>query len=156
MAKIDADEVYPGLYQGSRPPQGLALAAAGFKAVVLAAREHQPDPQKFSGLDAVVLVPLDDSGYPPTPGEKRAANQAAKVVANIVRSGRPVLVTCHMGRNRSGLIVGLALAELAPDVSRAKIVAAIRQAREGALSNKWFETMVMTAPRARRAARRYR
>jgi len=156
MPKLDADEVYDGLYQGARPPQGRVLADMGFSALVLAAFEHQPDPKRFPGLETVISVPLDDSGYPPTPGEQRAATMAAKAVANILRSGRIVLVTCHMGINRSGLIVGLALADLLPDVSRRDIVAAVRRARPGALSNKWFEQMIMTAPRSkrRRAARR--
>ena len=155
MPLLDATEIYPGLYQGSKPPQGRALANAGFNAVVLAAREYQPRGERFPGLDAVIAVPLDDSGYPPTPGEQRAAVMAARAVTNIVRSGRKVLVTCYQGRNRSGLIVGLTIAELLPDANRVSIIDAIQEARPGSLSNRWFETMVRTAPRRqRRAVRR--
>lgn len=149
MPPFDATEIYPGLYQGSVPIRGRFLSERGFSAVVLAAREHQPGPERFPGLRTVISAPLDDAGYPPTAGEKQTAKMAATAVADIIRSGRRVLVTCHMGRNRSGLIVGLALADLLPDANRHYIVETIREARPGALSNKWFETMIVTAPRGR-------
>jgi protein-tyrosine phosphatase len=50
--------------------------------------------------------------------------------------GKRVLITCHMGRNRSGLVMGLVLMQLG--YTSAQAIALIRSARKGALSNAHF------------------
>lgn len=122
------------LAQGSAPPDGARLP---FNTVVLAADEYQH--ANFPGSD-VIRVPLDDSGPPPTPEERRAIRETAREVARRVRAGQRVLVTCWQGRNRSGVISGLALSELGiPGPRAAKL---IRRLRNG-LTNPHFHEMVI-------------
>jgi protein-tyrosine phosphatase len=121
------------LAQGSAPPADVPLP---FETVVLAAKEYQPlMPHCFEVLRAW----LDDSGPPPTPAERTQIHATAHEVARRVRSGRRVLVTCMQGRNRSGVIAGLALAELG--MPRGDAVRLIRALRNG-LTNPYFLAMV--------------
>jgi len=121
------------LAQGSVPTPGARLSAS-FDTVVLCAVEHQRVP--LPGVE-VMYVPLDDSGPPPTALEVQLAWKAAKLVAKRVRAGKRVLVTCAMGRNRSGLVMGFTLIMLGLTAQQA--VAAIRRARGAdALSNRHF------------------
>lgn len=92
------------LAQGSAPPPSALLP---FDTIVLAAMEYQPD---LPGYE-VLRVPLDD-GPPPGAETQKQIRSAARDVARRVRAGRRVLVTCWQGRNRSGVIAGLALREL--------------------------------------------
>ncbi len=93
------------LAQGSAPPPGVRLP---FDVIVLAAEEYQPN---LPGYE-VLHVPLDDSGPPPTAHERRLIRENAPRIARRVRAGKRVLVTCRQGRNRSGVLAGLALVEL--------------------------------------------
>ena len=123
------------LAQGSAPPLGVPLP---FDTVVLAAREYQPDLPGFE----VVRVPLDD-GPPPTKAERMRIRHVARDVADRVRAGKRVLVTCWAGRNRSGVISGLAMRHLG--VPGPEAAARIRRAREG-LTNPHFYAMVVGSP----------
>ena len=124
------------LAQGSEPPVGTKLP---FDVVVLAAIEYQPE--SLPG-HLTLHAPLDDSGPPPTPTERALIKYAAKDVARRVRAGQRVLVTCHQGRNRSGVIAGLALVELG--VSGKEAAKRIRRLRNG-LTNRYFYEMVVSA-----------
>jgi protein-tyrosine phosphatase len=124
------------LAQGSAPPVGARLP---FDVVVLAAREYQP---ALPGYE-VLRVPLEDRFPPNPPPDARTRSlvaEAASRIARRVRSGRRVLVTCHAGRNRSGLLAGLALVELGvPGLQAATL---IRLLRDG-LQNPHFLRMVV-------------
>lgn len=94
------------LAQGSKPPINSKMP---FEVIVLAAREHQFDMPGYE----VLHIPLDDDPWDPPSAEDQAKIKAvASTVAQRVRAGHRVLVTCHAGINRSGLIAGLALVEL--------------------------------------------
>lgn len=121
------------LAQGSAPPPGVRLP---FDTVVLAAREWQPE---LPGHE-VLRVPLSDDGPPPTPEERRLIHENAARVTRRLRVGRRVLVTCWMGRNRSGVISALALVNLGVDPGRA--VGLIQRIRNG-LTNSYFLDMVL-------------
>lgn len=84
-------------------------------------------------------MPLDDSGPPPSPADRARIRAAAHQIANHVRAGRRVLVTCWQGRNRSGVLSGLALVELG--LPRARAVGRIQRYRDG-LTNPYFRAMV--------------
>jgi len=109
---IDADEIVPGLWQGSVPPQGAELQKAGFDLVVLSAREWQPDVFDdgfFEGVE-VVTAPLDDDEIVPIPREDlRGALKAAHLSAEAIADGKKVLITCAAGMNRSGLISAMTM-----------------------------------------------
>jgi protein-tyrosine phosphatase len=105
---IDANEIVPGLWQGSIPPRGNVLARYGFDVVVLAASEFQFPASLFEGV-TVIHAPNDDHGSPLTREQLDTAISAAKEVATRVKDGQKVLSTCAQGVNRSGLISALAL-----------------------------------------------
>lgn len=109
MGKFDASEVYPLLWQGAVPPEGTALSSMGFDAVVLCAREHQPGKHRFLGVDVIHAPNADDFSRLPSRDELKIAVHAARKVAAVLAQGGKVLVTCRMGRNRSGLVSALAL-----------------------------------------------
>ena len=119
------------LAQGAAPPPGVELP---FDVIVLAAMEYQPE---MPGFD-VIHAPLDDAK--PTPAERARIRAVAGEVAQQIRSGRRVLVTCRQGRNRSGVIAGLALVQLGiPSVEAAW---RIRRIRNGLTNPHFFEMVV--------------
>ncbi len=107
---FDADEIIPGLWQGSLPSTGNMVKGRGFTVLILCAREKQPPAELYPGV-RVVHAPNDDHpNYGPLDREKlRTAIQAAKQAAEAIRNGGKVLVTCAAGLNRSGLVSGLTL-----------------------------------------------
>lgn len=108
-ALLDAHQIVPNLWQGSKPPLGSRVAQAGFKCLVLCAREIQPPVTSFPGV-RVVHAPNDDSVQLPLTRDKLAvALAAARTVALAVSQGDNCLVTCAAGMNRSGLVSALAL-----------------------------------------------
>ena len=122
------------LAQGSKPPVGVPLP---FDVVVLAAWEHQYDMPGFE----VIKVPLDDEFEEPvTEEDRKSIRDAARAVARHIRARRRVLVTCHAGRNRSGVIAGLALVQLG--VPGREAARRIRHLRDG-LTNPHFHRMVI-------------
>jgi protein-tyrosine phosphatase len=120
------------LAQGSAPPPGMPLP---FDVVVLAAQEYQPELPGFH----VLRVPLDD-GPPPDKLTRARIRHAAREIADRVRLGQRVLVTCWQGRNRSGVLAGLALRELGLPGQRA--AGRIQRLRNG-LTNPHFYAMVV-------------
>ena len=124
------------LAQGSAPPTDARLP---FDAVVLAAVEYQPELPRY----AVLRVPLEDRFPPDPPPDARTVafiERAAGEVAREVRRGGRVLVTCAQGRNRSGVLAGLALVQLGCPGPQA--AALIRRLRNG-LTNPYFLRMVV-------------
>ena len=121
------------LAQGSVPPDGVRVP---FDVIVLAAMEFQN--VRLPGYE-VIRAPLDDSGPPPTLAERAIIRDTAARIARRIRAGKRVLVTCHQGRNRSGVLAGLALVELGLPAERA--VGRIQRYRNG-LTNPWFRAIV--------------
>lgn len=105
--KLDADPIWPLLYQGSASSDGQLLVKMGFWAVVLCAKEFQPSANHFPRM-RVVYAPFDDVTKL-SEEEIAIAISAAKEVASLVSSGKKTLVTCRMGLNRSGLVCALAI-----------------------------------------------
>jgi len=104
-----------------------------FDSVVLCAEEFQDVP--LPGVE-VIHAPFDDGGRAPTPAEAQIAWKAAKRVAKRVNANKRVLVTCAMGLNRSGLVVGFVLIMLGFSADQA--IDIIRMARPKALFNEHF------------------
>jgi protein-tyrosine phosphatase len=150
-AGIDATPIAPKLYQGSAPRLPHALRSAGFGTVVLCAHEIQPANALLLGIE-VLRCPLDDNGSGPSLSEWRRATRTAAQVARRVRSRRRTLVTCAQGRNRSGLVVALALHDLY-GWSGAACVGIVQRLREGALTNPGFVRALRSLPERSHAAR---
>jgi protein-tyrosine phosphatase len=136
MPGYKADKIIDGLYQGGLPPGGDGLKNVGVHVLVLCAKEWQ-DASAYSGLN-VILAPGDDDRRPErlarsVDGWKRAGHE----VAEQVKAGCCVLVTCMQGLNRSGIVTAFALRELT-GMSGKNIVAHIQKRRENALFNETF------------------
>jgi protein-tyrosine phosphatase len=96
---IDAHRIAPKLWMGGRPSPE---ACAAFDVIVLCAAEHQPElPCR------TINAPIDDSK--PTNDEMALVIKTAKQVNKLRAEGKRVLVTCYEGRNRSGIVVALAM-----------------------------------------------
>ncbi len=138
---IEASQIAPGIYQGSRPPEGGALRRAGVRTLVLCAREIQDG--EYPGVH-VVHCPLDDAEL--TSDEWRRAWRAAGEALARLPHG-PLLVTCAHGRNRSGLVTAIVL-RLLYGVPGDECVAVIRERRwspwGGALTNESFVRAIRT------------
>lgn len=122
------------LAQGSALPPDQHVP---FDVLVMTAAEYQP---AFNQRDLeVVRIILDDAI--PSREDIRKAVVVGKHVADALRKGKRVLTTCFMGRNRSGLINGLALIDVG--WSSIDAVKAIRIARgDKALSNAYFQSVL--------------
>lgn len=132
---VDATRIVRGLWMGSRPPTGRAVAEAGFDLLVLCAEEYQPPAWQFPGVE-VFHAPFDDNDIGPTSEEQATARHAAERVTDALREERNSLVTCAAGRNRSALVTGLVL--LAEQRPALQAVSLIQRQRQGALTNKSF------------------
>lgn len=137
---VDITEIAKNLYQGSAPTDGAELLRRGFNVVVLTAEEFQPPDFWYRGLE-VVRAPMRDTR--PSRGEVELAHQAARVVADRLRAGKKVLVTCFAGRNRSGWVTALALIELG--VAPKDAIARIRSRRPMSLMNDSFNTDILSS-----------
>lgn len=116
---------------GGAPPEKMSLR---FDVLILAAMEYQPPPNAFPNVQ-VVYVPLDDAKI--SLNDIKRAQRAGRIVSDAVRRNKRVLVTCYMGRNRSGLITAFALKDLGYSTDDAiRRIQAIRG--KNALSNSYF------------------
>lgn len=121
-----------------------------FDVVVLCAEEFQPTREMIrNGKRRVALVyaPIDDAEL--SEKELMIATRAADIVAEMFEQGKQVLVTCMAGRNRSGLVVALALHMLsgAGGVAARRIVRERRTSADGpALSNPSFNALLDNIP----------
>ncbi|MFJ3789789.1 protein phosphatase [Kitasatospora sp. NPDC090091] len=131
-------EIAPGLWMGGhfitppgRPLEPVLVEREFDLVVSLFTRAgHGPAP----GVEHLVREVPDG---PLSAGQLLAVGEAATHTAEAVRQGRRVLVRCHSGYNRSGLVVAQALVELGHPADRA--VELIRERRSPwALNNRLF------------------
>jgi len=138
------NKVSAKLYQGSVPDPDSSYE--GFSMIVLCAQECQPELPRFKGT--VLRPAFDDTTNPSVAHVQRARDASVAVGSELMRGGR-VLVTCFMGLNRSGLVVGQAMA-MTTRIPADQIVEMIRAARgKDALTNTTFHAMVLSAVRMR-------
>jgi protein-tyrosine phosphatase len=135
--KLDATRLVPKLYQGGQVSAVGPLLAAGFDAVVFCAVEIQPPSHLLQGVRALYCPLTDDPSRPLYPAEWMQARETGIEVAQLLREGKRVLVTCAQGRNRSGLVSAIAL-HILTGASGPKCVARIQKRRANALTNPQF------------------
>lgn len=105
----DFNKIWATLWQGSAPPYGTDLKALGFDVVVLTAKDNS-DPSVYPADVEFVVAPGDDDTRPHrVAGFAPGWIKAGKQVAEQVRGGKNVLVTCMAGLNRSGFVIVVAL-----------------------------------------------
>ena len=130
---MNYDRVAPRLWMGGEVD--LDHSYIEFNAIVLCAEEIQPVLPRFRGT--TVRAPFDDS-HTVNFQERMTIVMAGREVLRRLNLGQRILVTCHMGWNRSGLVTGLAL-KMGRRYSTERIIERIRQARgDNALSNPTF------------------
>lgn len=156
---VQASCIAPGLWQSGLPMPFASLQDQGIGLVVLAAAGVQPGPEEIAHIRRVcpklklITAPLDDvEDEDAMPEIARVANQVADRVAQRMSEGRTALVTCQVGRNRSGLISALVLMRL-HGLSGSQAVDQVRTARElhlppgeEALSNDTFRAYLRSLP----------
>lgn len=140
---LDYHWIVPNLAQGSYPGNDHESIWKDFDVLVYMAEEKQPDILVFPGK-TVLRGPIDDGALTPS-YERRIMRVVPEVVEAVTRRKR-VLVTCMAGRNRSGIVVALALVHLYPRWSAREILDTIRSKRHHhtgpAMSNPHFNKRV--------------
>lgn len=147
---LDCDLVVENLYQGAAPPYGGLVAGAGFDVLVLCAHENQRA-DLYPRVEVVLAPGEDDSRIHRVERFLPIWKEAAAKVAEHVRAGRKVLVTCIAGLNRSGMVTAMALHELTGK-SGADCVELIRASRDSALCNVTFALWLRDSLPAREPA----
>lgn len=138
-APIDASPIARRLWVGGKPPFDRDLP--DFDVLFLCAEEIQPMMLAFGR--EVVRVPLRDDML--SPQEIKRALIGGRQVAEALRRGKRVLVTCRAGLNRSALVAGLGLG-LATRMPASRIVDTIRERRApAALHNPHFVEIIHQA-----------
>ncbi|MFJ9770970.1 protein phosphatase [Kitasatospora sp. NPDC101157] len=132
------NEIVPGLWMGGHyhtPPGGeLEPVVVGRQFDVVVSLFTLPGHGPAPGVEHVVREVPD---RPLSPGQLLAVQEAARLTAAAVRRGRPTLVRCHSGYNRSGLVVAQALVDLGHPADEA--VRLVRERRSPwALNNPVF------------------
>lgn len=143
---IESSEVFDHLYVGSVPPRGPHVAAAGFSHLVLCAVEHQYESREFPGV-RVLHCPFMDHGDVVMNREIMSMIfLAGHAVADAVRAGGRVLVTCRAGQNRSALVAAIAMQRMGVP-PRDTVVALRKRRRWNCLDTEAFERIVLRTHR---------
>lgn len=136
-------EILPDLWMGPAPSPEHALVKR-YDVVALAAKEYQPEQTRFRAK--LLRARLDDT-LQPTTEELMWAFMTGRKVAGAVADGKRTLVSCAMGKNRSGLVTALAARELL-GITGAQSVNLVRNRRPIALANPAFVRFLAALPRA--------
>jgi protein-tyrosine phosphatase len=129
------------LWIGSAPPIGWTVGQH-FDCLVLSAMEYPPGPSCFPKVETIA-VSMNDDGTPMRRQEMAEAVRAAGRVLSWLKARKRVLVTCHAGLNRSGLVLALIL--IKDGLTPQDAIARIRDHRgEDALFNRDFHNWLLT------------
>lgn len=129
--------IHGPLHQGPQPNiEEWGAEHVKVPVLVLCAEEFQPDIDYFPYVSEVIYAPYDDGRL--SQKEANLALSAARHVAYHLLKDRDVLVTCHMGWNRSGLVSALALMRAYQMGSKEAIETVKRGRGSSALSNQSF------------------
>jgi len=134
------NQLMPGLMIGPIPYEGDFVAQAGWDVLVLCAHENE-DPAKYPGVE-VIVAPGSDA-VPMRAHDDQRWLEAGRLVAERVKEGKQVLVTCMQGQNRSGFVCAVALHHL-KGFSGKRAVEYVQKHRPGSLWNKAFVTWLTT------------
>jgi len=135
MPSVDVHEIVPRrLYVGAHPRGWVPKRGEEFDLHVLTARELPKTDLRIA--KDWIYVPLDDKPGLVSTHEANMIRDAANRVAAAIVSGERVLVTCHMGINRSATVAARAL--MAAGNSAEKSIALVRAKRPGTLQNPDF------------------
>lgn len=143
ITDLDANEIIPGLWVGSKPPKGEFLHKNGYTHVVLCSPDYQLPAKDFPNVN-VIHCPFEDNNNIINAHTLNLVFVTAKLVAEAHKASGKILVTCYAGLNRSALLAALAL-----KILRYSSFFAIESLRENrskrCLENKVFERLVTGA-----------
>lgn len=122
------------LWIGSAPPVGDTLEEMGIDVLWLCAEEYQPGADQFPGVK-VHHFPNQDHGQPITDAKVDEVFGEAKTLANEIRSGKNVLVTCRMGLVRSATMIVAAMKILHPEKDLDQLITDLREKRSPMVLN---------------------
>lgn len=112
--------------------------------LILSAKEFQPNSNKFSkevkdllSSSTIYYLPLDDCNKIRI-SDVQGVNELGEICAKAIISGKNVLSTCWMGRNRSGLISGTILKNITGASGNAVVKHIKTYRQKNALSNRLF------------------
>lgn len=145
MLKVDASNIMGNLWQGSAPISGASLLEQGFETLVFCAEEYQPSAKHYPGIAVHYAPNEDDPDIGLTRDQLEIAIRASHQVVEWLNEDKKVLVTCMMGLNRSGLVVGLAL-HLWKGLPGKDCVTLVKKQRMGALFNRRFVEYLSKLP----------
>ncbi len=103
-------EIVPGLYISGHPDRTRDFVSEGVHAVIdLEGDVDRSIPQEERQVDTTLYLywPIEDADMP----HEATVRSIASFVARLVDAGDKVLVHCHSGHNRSGLICARTLIE---------------------------------------------
>lgn len=143
---IDVSQIVTGLWVGAAPERWSEIdseTSLGTPDVVFCAPHRHEDLATWPSRPNWRHLPFTDDIQPPTARERDVIRQAVQHVVDARRVGRPVLIFCREGRNRSALVAGLAIRQLLPDFSVDDVMTAILAKRPRALSNYFFTQYVL-------------
>lgn len=132
------DGLKGSIYQGSMPSVGKVVAECGFDVLVLAADENQDLNGEYEDIEVIAAPGEDIRGWPVDPEHTKIWEDASHIVADRVRAGKRVLITCMAGLNRSGMVTALTMHKLT-GWDAEKIIWWIQGRRSAALFNKDFQ-----------------
>jgi len=136
------NEVYENLWIGGFPEDVAELRPFARIVMVAPLREHERiDPVDPPHTTRTLYSPFTDDIQPPSERERLIALHAARFAVEGLRAQQKTIVLCREGKNRSGLVVALALTQLTgcPGAAAIRIVQA---ARPHALYNVYFRELL--------------
>jgi hypothetical protein len=135
------------LWHGGCPVDFKWVHDSGIDVVLdLADADAYPPAEQIEGL-IYLKCPLVDQQDLPDPG---LTLRLAALVAGLVHDGHQALVHCTFGRNRSGLVVTLAVRELL-GLSGSDALAYVQGRRDGAANNDTFAEWLCSLPAPNRS-----
>jgi protein-tyrosine phosphatase len=143
---VEIFEILDGqLYQSGAPQEAAewdSIHALGIDVVIDLFGTLDPGvPTAFNSI-LYIFWPIDDAAELPALGIMHVLVDA---VVRLIRLGHKVLVHCHMGKSRSGLINAQVAMQLL-GISGADAIALVRRRRPGALGNAVFSTYLEGLP----------
>jgi hypothetical protein len=137
-----ANEIVPNLWVGRWDIRPAEAFASGFEVVVMLEDERRDEVRPPAG-GVFLAWPIEDSAE--TLPDEETLQAVVGLVGRSVRAGRPTLITCLGGLNRSGLVAAIALRRLGRTADEA--LALVRAARGPyALGNELFEERLRREP----------
>lgn len=134
-------EVREQLWIGGMPEDVDELRRFPRVALVAPLRAHEADVPRHFKPGAFCYMPFTDDIQAPSEAEKMRALATADFVSVSVRAGHDTIVLCREGRNRSGLVVAIAITQLT-GCSGATAMRIVQARRQGALYNFFFQQIL--------------